>query len=49
MKIFIAKSKTDIYREGAHVLIANTGSTPYPYRVLKKYLELANIPENAYD
>ena len=49
MKIFIAKSKTDIYREGAHVLIAKTGSTSCPYRVLKKYLELANIPENSND
>ncbi len=34
MKIFIEKSKTDIYRDGAHVLIAKTGSISRPYEVL---------------
>ena len=47
MKIVIEKSKTDIYRDGAHVLIAKTGSISCPYEVLQKYIELADIPETS--
>ena len=47
MKVFIEKSKTDIYRDGAHVLIAKTGSLSCPYEILRKYIELANIPETS--
>ena len=47
MKIFIEKSKTDIYRDGAHVLIARTGSLSCPYKILQKYIALTNIPETS--
>ena len=43
LKIFIEKSKTDVYRDGAHVLVAKIGSLSCPFSILSKYIELAGI------
>jgi hypothetical protein len=39
----LAKSKTDIYREGRDVLIAKTGLPTCPVNMLNRYLNLASI------
>lgn len=43
IKLFLVKSKTDIYREGRDVLIAKTGLPTCPVNMLIRYLNLANI------
>ena len=45
LKLFIEKSKTDLYRDGSWVLIAKTGSLTCPYNMIRHYLKLANIPK----
>ena len=41
--IFISKSKTDIFRQGAWVLVGATGSLCCPVSMLKRYLDLAQF------
>ena len=47
IKVQLEKSKTDIYREGRDVVIANTGNKTCPVELLQRYLKLANIPESS--
>ena len=42
VSIFLSQSKTDQYREGAWVVIAETGSKTCPVSMLKRYMQLAN-------
>lgn len=43
IKIFVPRSKTDVYREGNFVYISASG-TPYcPVSVLRRYMNLAGI------
>ena len=39
MSVFIQKSKTDIYRDGNHIIIARTGNNLCPVNNLEYYLE----------
>ena len=43
LRVFVEKSKTDQFREGAWVFIANSSSDICPVKNLKKYLEKAGI------
>lgn len=43
VNIFIMKSKTDIFRQGAWVLIGTTGSLSCPVNMLRRYLTLAKL------
>jgi hypothetical protein len=43
IKIFLTKSKTDQYREGAWVIVAETGTITCPVGMLKKYFLLGNL------
>jgi len=43
LKVFIEKSKTDIYREGSWVLISKTSSKLCPVKNTLTYISLANI------
>ena len=43
VRLFLVKSKTDQYREGAWVIVAATGSVTCPVAMLRKYLLLGNI------
>ena len=43
MKIFLERSKTDQFREGAWVVIASTGKVTCPVRMLNRYLSSAGI------
>lgn len=45
IQIFVSKSKTDIYREGAWVIVAATGSSLCPVTMLNRYLVLANMTD----
>ena len=47
VSIFIMKSKTDIYRQGAWVLIGATHSSTCPVEMLKKYLNVAELYDEA--
>jgi hypothetical protein len=40
-KVFVASSKTDMYRQGAWVVVAATGSPTCPMAMLTRYLRLA--------
>ena len=42
-KIFIEKSKTDVYREGKRVLIPKTGNYTCPVSMLLRYIQKAKI------
>ena len=46
MKIFIEKSKTDIYRNGNWIYIARGNSELCPVATLKRYLNMAKINKN---
>ena len=46
IKVFVEKSKTDQYREGHWVHIAKMSSEICPVKILKKYIEEANIIEH---
>jgi hypothetical protein len=39
MSVFIQKGKTDIYRDGNHIIIARTGNNLCPVNNLELYLE----------
>jgi hypothetical protein len=43
MRVFIEKSKTDIYRDGAHVVIAASGKSTCPVAICKRYFAVANF------
>ena len=43
LKVFIEKSKTDQFREGAWVFIAKVDSDICPTKVLREYIDEANI------
>lgn len=43
MRVFIERSKTDIYRDGAWVLIAATATSTCPVALCKRYFALANL------
>ena len=47
MKIFIEKSKTDIYRNGNWIYIARGNSELCPVATLQRYLNMAKINENS--
>lgn len=41
VKIYVYKSKTDVYRDGAFVLLARTGSVSCPFNLLRRYVSAA--------
>lgn len=43
----IRKSKTDVYREGREVLIANGTSSACPYEMVKRYMSLSETDKNS--
>ena len=43
IKLFLVKSKSDVYREGRYVCIAKTGLPTCPVDMLNRYLNLASI------
>ena len=42
VELFIAKNKTDIYRNG-NVMLAKTGHITWPYNLLNRYIQAAGI------
>jgi integrase len=49
MRLFIERSKTDIYRDGAWVVIAATTKSTCPVALCKRYFALANLTPNSQD
>ena len=47
MKIFIEKSKTDIYRDGAWVVIAKTKRITCPVKILRRYVNRLKFPPSS--
>ncbi|XP_071140495.1 integrase/recombinase xerD homolog [Mytilus edulis] len=47
VKLFLEKSKTDVYREGNDVLISKTYNITCPVNMLHRYLSLANISSDS--
>ena len=43
VKIFVPKSKTDVYREGNYVYIAKLENNYCPVSILQRYIETANL------
>ena len=43
VKIYVYKSKTDVYRDGAYVLLAKTGYVSCPFNLLRRYVSAANL------
>ena len=43
VKIYVFKSKTDVYRDGAHVLLAKSDSVSCPFHLLNRYVSGANL------
>ena len=43
VELFIAKSKTDIYRNGNVVILAKTGHTTCPFSLLSRHVQAAGI------
>ena len=43
VKIFVPRSKTDLYSEGNYVYIAKLESKYCPVTILRKYIEGANL------
>jgi len=43
VELFIAKSKTDIYRNGNVIMLAKTGRITCPYTLLNRYIQAAGI------
>ena len=43
VELFIAKSKTDIYRNGNVVVLAKTGHITCPFSLLRRYVQVGNI------
>lgn len=46
MLLVIQKSKTDIYRDGAHVVIARTGTRLCPVSNVEKYFSICSFDSN---
>ena len=49
VKLYLGKSKTDVYREGREVAISKTGTITCPIDMLDRYLKLAGTSENSVD
>ncbi|XP_067681328.1 integrase/recombinase xerD homolog, partial [Haliotis asinina] len=49
VRIFIEKSKTDVYRDGRFIVVAASGSKLCPVRMLHRYISLANIKEDSHE
>lgn len=49
VELHIVKSKTDIYRDGAKVLLAHNGGDTCPYGILKRYVSLAKLQLSSID
>ena len=49
VKITIASSKTDVYRDGSSVLLARTGTVNCPHTILSRYFHLAALNCNSSD
>jgi len=47
IRIFVPRSKTDVYREGNFVYISASGSKHCPVGVLQRYLDLSGINLNS--
>ncbi len=47
INIFVCKSKTDIFRQGAWVLIGATNSPTCPVAALRKYIEAAELHDES--
>ena len=43
VELFIAQSKTDIYRNGNVVVLAKTGNITCPVSLLSRYVQVGNI------
>ena len=43
VKIYVYKSKRDVYRDGAYVLLAKTGYVSCPFNLLRRYVSAANL------
>ena len=43
VKIYVFKSKTDVYRDGAYVLLAKSDSVSCPFRMLNRHVRTANL------
>ena len=43
VELFIAKSKTDMYRKGNVVILAKTGHITCPFGLLNRYVQVAGI------
>ena len=43
VELFIAKSKTDVYRNGSTVVLARTGHITCPFDILSRYAQVAKI------
>ena len=43
VRIYVFKSKTDVYRGGAHVLLAKSDSVSCPFHMLNRYVGAANL------
>ncbi len=46
LKIFVESSKTDIFRDGAWVLVAKSDLSTCPVKILKNDIEVINISED---
>ena len=47
IKIFVPRSKTDVYREGNYVYISSSGTRYFPVSVLRKYMKFAGMDANS--
>ena len=47
IRIFVPRSKTDVYREGNYVYISSSGTRYCPVSVLRKYMKLAGMDANS--
>lgn len=43
LRIYVFESKTDVYRDGAHVLMVKSDSVSCPFHMLNRYIRAANL------
>jgi len=43
VRIYVFKSKTDVYRDGAHVVLAKSDSVSCPFHMLNRYVRAGNV------
>ena len=43
VKIYVFKSKTDVYRDGAHVLLAKSDPVSCPFHLLNRFVSAASL------